>query len=588
MPLLDRGIQDCQAMVIDPNPTSRSILASQLRDFGVGHVNQCSRITDARRQLETRPFDLVLCEHEFNEGGYSGQNLLDDLRRNQMLPLTTVFIMVTGAASYTLVADAAESALDGYLLKPFTAASLGERIMQARCRKRSLADIFTAIEAQDFDEAARLCLQRFAARSKYWMYAARIGSELLLRLGKHSDAKKLYEAVLETGALPWAKLGIARSQIESNQPTQAIRTLESLIGDHPSYVDAYDVMGRVQVEQGDFSQALVTYRQASQMTPGSLSRIQKLGMLAFYMGERDEAAKMLERAAALGISSKMFDYQSLVLLAFCRFHQKDSKGLQRCQDNLLHALEKVPQSGRLKRFVAIVRIFNLMLLKQLGQAVAEIKEVVADLREPGLDVEAACNVLATLSQLTAAELKLDGVETWIDTLSLRYASSKGLTELLARTASSHPPFAERVRNSHLRISELAEEAVTNALRGQHRVAVQALITHGEETQNGKLIDMARMTLQRHSDKIEDAKALSETIESLRSRFAIGIALPNMGGGSRQAGALTIPEGKPPGAAPRLPTSLGEIPVMVRAESEPASMTVPPDLEASPDAGLEAA
>src|SRR5687768_4629597 len=111
------NIENCKALVIDANPTSRSILATMLREMGVGTVSQASRVTDARRHLENRVFDVVLCDYHFDSAEYSGQDLLDDLRRAQLLPFSTVFIMVTGEATYARVAEAAESALDGYLLK---------------------------------------------------------------------------------------------------------------------------------------------------------------------------------------------------------------------------------------------------------------------------------------------------------------------------------------------------------------------------------------------------------------------------------------------------------------------------------------
>lgn len=552
MQLLDRDIAECRALVVDGNPTSRSILTSQLRDFGVGTVVQCSRVHDARKQLELRPFDVVLCEHRFDaeDSGYTAQNLLDDLRRSQLLPFSTVFIIVTGEASYTMVADAAESALDSYLLKPHTATALGERLTQARRRKKVLGDIFTAIEQQDHDQATRLCLARFASHGAYWLYAARIGSELLLRQGRHDEARKLCEAVLATGALPWARLGIARAQIEGNQPATAMRTLESLISDHPTHVDAYDVMGRVQVDQGNLGEALETYRKASSLTPGSITRLQKHGMLAFYMGDRDESAKMLERAAAIGITSKMFDFQSLVLLAFARFHQRDSKGLQRCLENLQQALERAPQSRRLQRFVSVVTVFSLMLRKQVAAVVSEVRQLFGNLQEPGLDVESACNLLALLAQLTAGELQLDGSDAWVDTLGLRFASTKGLTELLAGAATAHPPFAERVRDAHARIAEMAEQAVTHALQGNHRAAVQTLIAHAEHTLNSKLIEMARMTLQRHGSKVDDAQALSAQVDSLRERYASGVGAVTLGQASgRQPGALNLRDARPDDDAP---------------------------------------
>src|SRR5512145_1427729 len=132
---MEDDLSSASALVIDSNPTSRAILVNQLRDFGVGSVSQCTRVVDARRQLEFKAFDIVLCEHHFGKDSATGQDLLDDLRRNQLLPFSTVFIMVTGEASYAKVAEAAESALDAYLLKPHTGARLFDRIRLARERK---------------------------------------------------------------------------------------------------------------------------------------------------------------------------------------------------------------------------------------------------------------------------------------------------------------------------------------------------------------------------------------------------------------------------------------------------------------------
>jgi hypothetical protein len=47
--LLYPDIGECQALIVDGNPTSRSILADMLRQMGVGQVVQTSRVVDARR-----------------------------------------------------------------------------------------------------------------------------------------------------------------------------------------------------------------------------------------------------------------------------------------------------------------------------------------------------------------------------------------------------------------------------------------------------------------------------------------------------------------------------------------------------------
>jgi len=419
-----------------------------------------------------------------------------------------------------------------------------------------LKDIFIAIDEGQFDLAAQLCVRRFEVKGAYWLYAARIGAELLLRVNKHDEARVLYEAVIATQALPWARLGVARAQIESGATPAGRRTLESLIADQPGFADAYDVMGRVQVDQGQFAEALATYRTATQLTPGSIARLQRQGMLAFYLGETDEATKALERATLMGISSKMFDFQTIVLLAVTRFTARDSKGLQRCLDNMKHALEKAPGSVRLQRFMSVITIFNLMLQRQVAQVVAEVRAMAKDIQQGDFDFEAASNMVAMLSYLTAAELQLDAVDGWIDTLALRFCTTRSLSELLARAGQAHEPFATRIREQHDAITALAEQAVSHSLAGEPRAAAKSLLTAGARTMNAKLIDMARMVLTRHAEKIADAHDLMGMAEELRKRYGGAAAVaPLAADNGRQSGGLVlrardkdggdVPESAPP-------------------------------------------
>jgi Tfp pilus assembly protein PilF len=537
--LLDRDIHLCKALVIDGNATSRSILVAQMRDFGIGHVAQCGRIADARTLLEREPFEIVLCEQTFSGTDYSGQQLLDDLRRAQLLPLSTVFVMITGEASYAKVTEAAESALDSYLVKPHTATALGDRISHARRRKRVLKDIFEAVDAGRFDDAAGLCVARFKARGEFWLFAARIGSELLLTQGRHAEAKALFEGVLQAQATPWARLGIARAQMAANENGAAARTLETLLGEQPGYVDAHDVMGRLRFEQGQHEAAIEACRQAATLTPGSVGRLQKLGLLAFLFGDGQEATRVLDRAVSLGVGSKMFDPLTLVLLAFLRLRQQDTKGLQRCAENLAYALSRAEGSTRLERMARVVEALNLLLLQRADETLPLLRDLGAQVLDEGFDLEAACNLLLLAAQAAAAGLAVEGAEGWIDGIGLRYCSSKAHTELLAAAAALHPPYAERLRQCPHRITQIAEEAMAHTLAGDPGAAVRGLIEQGQRTLNGKLLDNARHLLQRHQDRIPDAHALLAEADALRARFwTRNVRLP-MADASRAAGGITL-------------------------------------------------
>jgi len=546
-------LSSSQALVIDSNPTSRSILVSQLRDFGMGTVVQCSRLVDARRQLEYRPFDLVLCELNFPNEVSTGQDLLDDLRRNQLLPFSTVFIMVTGEATYAKVAEAAESALDGYLLKPHKAAQLGERLYQARIRKISLADIFSAIESENFERAAELCLHRFESRGLFWLYAARVGAELLLRTGKCAQAQILYQAVVTAKTLPWAKLGVARSLLDEGRVAQASTTLENLISEDPTYADAYDVMGRAQFELGKMDSALSTYKMASDLTPASISRLQNLGMMTYYSGDRVEAEKVLDRTARLGLDSKMFDCQTLVLLAFTRLETGDRKGLQRCRDDFARLIERNPKSQRHQRLAHIVEALSYIQNHQFAQALNAVRDLVKLVKATDFDFESASNLLSLMAQLASKAIQLDEVDTVVDTLGMRFCTNRAMTELLAGAAGAHAPYAARVRAAHGQIMKLTEHALLISMEGDPAGAVKDLILHGKETLSGKLIETAHLVLHKYAHKIEEAPRLTEIVQALRTRYATHSQKPVLGEQKRQAGGLSLRTGSAPPKAPEVLT-----------------------------------
>ncbi|MDM4765961.1 response regulator [Pelomonas sp. SE-A7] len=517
MRILDDGIQQASALIIDANANSRSLLAAQLRDLGVGNVRQTTRLRDARVMLENKAYDIVLCDYHFEGSEQSGQHLLDELRREQLLPYSTVFVMVTGEATYAVVAEAAEAALDAYLIKPYTTASLAERLANARYRKRVLKDIFEAIESESFDLAADLCMKRFEARAPFWLYAARIGAELLLRLDRHTDARKLYDSIIEAKTMPWARLGVARTEIAAGNLNAARRTLEVLIGDMPDHADSYDMMGRVQMEQGEIEAALGTYRTAAGLTPGCILRTQRCATLAFYAGEREEAIKLFERTMANGLKSKLFDALGLTLLGLARFDRKDGKGLAYVHDCLQQLMER-DDSERLRRFEQVFRILKALYGRQLAEALALTRDLSRQSEQPEFDLEAAHLLVGVLVRLASQDIQLEEMDATITRLGLRYCVSKSSTELMVAMTEGNDAAAAELRNCHARIFGIAETAMRYSMRHEPRMGVTLLIEQGEQTRNAKLIDMASLVLQRHADKVEDGNELARQIDDLQAEW----------------------------------------------------------------------
>ena len=540
MQQLDRDVIGAHALVIDGNPTSRSVLFQHLREFGFGGVKAVSRISDARDMLERRRFHLVICDDRFENSDESGQDLLDELRRENMLPYSTVFVMVTGEATYQKVAEAAEAALDSYLIKPFSANTLFERLKEARQRKRVLKDIFDAMDAKQFELAAQLCLNRFYEKQLYWLYAARIGAEILLILKRNEEAKVLFDAVIESKAVPWARLGVARVQLADGEIVQARRTLESLIGDLPTYADSYDVMGKVQMEQGNIDEALNTYRTAANITPGCILRLQHCGTLSFYGGDNAMAIQMLERTWAMGNKSRLFDVLSMMLLAFLRYDTGDTKGLDMSLEVLQRFASTYEMSVRLRRMAEIGDILFTLNGGHTAVGVLRAREMVDEVARPDFDMEAGTNMLSLWSRLERHGVDDPEYREVVLKVARRFAVNKAATEVLAAAVRLTPQAVQWVRDAHAEIMQLAEAAMNHALRGAPKTAVESLLLHGQNTGNAKLIEMAGAVAKRHRERIDDAEALIHDAETLAHRYcAPATHIAGVRRSNRSAGGLVI-------------------------------------------------
>ena len=119
-----------RALIVDSQVTTRSILVSHLRTLGVEQVVLCMRAQEALRKIQDGDFDLLLCEHQLADGTL-GKDLIEELRRTRLLSLRTVVILISADAGYDTVAEAAESAVDGFLIRPYTPGSLEDRLTTA-------------------------------------------------------------------------------------------------------------------------------------------------------------------------------------------------------------------------------------------------------------------------------------------------------------------------------------------------------------------------------------------------------------------------------------------------------------------------
>jgi two-component system chemotaxis response regulator CheY len=112
-------------VVADDQASMRSLIRNGLQQLGFIDIRECSDGEDALKALVQRPAQLVLSD--FNMPQLDGIGLLRAVRAYE--PTKKIaFIMLTGSTDREVVQRAMQFGVNNYVVKPFTVASLKERI----------------------------------------------------------------------------------------------------------------------------------------------------------------------------------------------------------------------------------------------------------------------------------------------------------------------------------------------------------------------------------------------------------------------------------------------------------------------------
>lgn len=541
--MIDLDLHLARALVIDPNPMLRSVTATQMRDAGVSEVATCGRAQHARLMLERQTFDIVICNLEAEPTGQlSAQDLLDELRREQLLPFSTVFLIVTSHVTYAQAVEVAETDLDGFLVRPFSGAALMERVLEARNRKRELSGILSALESGKLELAVQRALTRFQERQPYWIFCGSVAAELLLRLKRPKDALLIFERIQAAHPVSWARVGMVRSEWAAGRMAKAKEALDALLQDDPQCADALDLQGRMRAERSDFPGALESYRAASRATPGCLLRAQHAGALAFCLGQRAEADEFLSRARSMGAGTRLFDALSLFLLALVYFDSQDAKRLDSCVKELDTYGKNFPQSPRLLRMARAAWALWLCRIGQPQDAAEVVHELALAVDHQDFDLEAAQVILSLWVRLPHDSVDTQKAQSFTHKVSMRFCSTRAITDFLVMIAMNQPKFCESLTQGHADIVAAIEEAVEGAAAGNAPRIIQQLIEQANVHRNGRFVEIASMLVKRYSAELgpERTHSLSEHATSLSGQYKVGATpIAGLQRTSRSPGALVL-------------------------------------------------
>ncbi len=112
-------------LIVDDFKTMRKIIRNLLKELGFSNVKEAEDGSMALGILKAENFDLVISD--WNMPRMEGIELLKKIRKTEQLEHLPV-LMITAEDKREQVIEAAQHGINGYIVKPFNAATLKEKI----------------------------------------------------------------------------------------------------------------------------------------------------------------------------------------------------------------------------------------------------------------------------------------------------------------------------------------------------------------------------------------------------------------------------------------------------------------------------
>ncbi|MCE0556254.1 MULTISPECIES: chemotaxis response regulator CheY [Motilimonas] len=117
--------KNMKILIVDDFSTMRRIIKNLLRDLGFNNTHEADDGSTALPMLKNGDFEFLVTD--WNMPGMQGIDLLKEVRKDESLRHLPV-LMVTAEAKREQIIEAAQAGVNGYIVKPFTAATLKEKL----------------------------------------------------------------------------------------------------------------------------------------------------------------------------------------------------------------------------------------------------------------------------------------------------------------------------------------------------------------------------------------------------------------------------------------------------------------------------
>ena len=289
-------------LVVDDFSSFRTTINGMLNSLGVASILTASNGLEALEICKSKKFDVILCDYDLGVGK-NGQRVLEALRHQKLIDRESLFVLISADVSKQAVMAAYDCTPDDYLAKPINTQMLERRIGRLLEQREVMRPAYRCLDRGEPEQAMAVLTRIALGGGRVALPAQKFLGELFVEFEELTKAEKLYQKVLETKPLDWARLGLAYVHQAKGQLEAAGAAFSELTNQNPLYLPAYDGMASNWFLRDDTAKLQDAIAQSVQVSPMSILRQKNLANIAEKNGDYPTALKALRECVRLGRES---------------------------------------------------------------------------------------------------------------------------------------------------------------------------------------------------------------------------------------------------------------------------------------------
>jgi len=292
-------IVEMTVLIVDDMPNMITTIRSIMKVLGFGkRFIAAGNGEEAWRILKKEAIDMAILD--YNMPIVTGSELLSRIREDRDLRDLPV-VMVTAYAHKEFVAEAAESEIDAYVLKPVTVKVLGDKVLSVIENANSPPPmVYHLKEARKFEDDGDI--DAAIGEARLAMEANPRSSRPLRELGyyyfKKNDLKKAEKWLLKAAQMNsldvFAFHYLGELYLKRNEIEEASKYFDKAMSISPRHVARGIRFGKILVQRQRIEKAIQVFEKAIKLSGNDLELREEIANFCIEEGAKEYGARLLE------------------------------------------------------------------------------------------------------------------------------------------------------------------------------------------------------------------------------------------------------------------------------------------------------